>query len=289
MRRPGRRLWLWNLSLVLVAATLFHPTWTLPRPVHRYLFVLDITQSMNARDYHLPGLPQDRLGFAKAALEESLFSLSCGNEAGLAVFAHKNVHSLIAPLEVCSHGSSLRDTLRAVDWRSAWAGDSHIAHGIFDALRAAAEFDAALGFFSDGQQMPSGVREPAFKRQPAKVNGWIFGVGGLTPVPIPKLDLEGRLTGYWQTTNLPRQILSPRFRNSTPPPRKTGLLLSRLEENRLRRLATETGLDYHRLITPQALAAILKQPRAGQIHPVAVDLRPWIGLAALFLAIVSLV
>ncbi len=288
MKRFGWRFWSCLVALTLLAATLFQPRILLPWPTHRHLFVIDITQSMNARDYQVPGWPRERLGFAKAALERVMLDLPCGSEAGLAVFAHKNAYLLLAPLEVCEHGAALRSALRAIDWRSAWAGDSHIAYGLFDALKMAASLDATLVFLTDGHQVPAAIKEPVFRGRPGKTEGLIVGVGGSAPVPIPKLDLEGRQTGFWHKTDLPRQVHSPRFRRRAESDR-SGLLLSHRDENRLRHLADLTGLRYHPLNDPHALLDLLEQLPAGKKHLVAVDLRPWLGFAALIFAFAALV
>jgi len=288
VRRPGWRFWLWLTALVSLGIATLDPHWTLPRPVHRYIAVVDITQSMNTRDYHLPGLPKYRLGFVKAALDQALVALPCGTELGLAVFTHKNSHLLLTPLEICRHGAALRDALRAVDWRSAWAADSYIAYGLFDALRTAATLDSGLIFFTDGDPIPATTRRPPFRGRPGKVKGWIVGVGGLVPAPIPKLDLEDRPTGYWRRTDLPRTVQSPRFVRQIRRERQ-GLLLSRLHEGELRQLAALTGLHYHRLTTPDALVAALARPETAAVRPTAVPLRPWLLGIALALALATLV
>ncbi|HEB77299.1 MAG TPA: VWA domain-containing protein [Methylothermaceae bacterium] len=288
MKRFGWRFWLYLAVIILLAGTLFQPRIVVSRSVHRYVFVLDITQSMNTRDYHLLCWPNDRLGFAKAVLEQAILALPCGSEAGLAIFTHKNAYLLLAPLEVCQHGAALRSALHAIDWRSAWAADSYIAYGLFDALRMAETLDADLVFLTDGQQIPDTVKSPAFQGKPGKVQGFIIGVGGLAPVPIPKLDLEGRPAGFWHRTDLPRQVHSPRFhRQSTH--ERSGLLLSHLDENRLRHLASLTGLNYHRLRDPEQLSNLLDLPYTAKKRPVTVDLRPWLGAAALMFAFISLV
>ncbi len=284
----GWRFWLWLLILGLLGGTFFHPSWTLPRSTYRYLFVFDITQSMNTRDYHVPALPSDRLGYAKTALEQALVTLPCGSEAGLAVFTHKNTHLILNPLEICQHGSAIRDALRAIDWRSAWAADSHIAYGLFDAIRTAKEVDAALVFLSDGEQFPATLREPEFRGKLRQVPGWILGVGGHSSTPIPKLDMEGHLNGYWKITDLPRQTLTSRYRTHSTP-RRSGLLLSHLDETSLRRLAAKTGLDYRRLRTSDDLQRTLLQPRTSRVRPREVDLRAWLAGLALGFAVVVLI
>lgn len=292
-RRPGRhcspkavRVWLWITALGLLAVTFSKPIWILPQSVHRYLMVVDITQSMNARDYHLPGLPPDRLSFAKSALEQAILALPCGSEVGLGIFTHKNTQLLLEPIEVCYHAPALRAALRAIDWRSAWAADSYIAYGLFDALRIARDLNADLVFVTDGDQVPANAHPPRFFGRPGQIDGWIIGAGTPRQVPIPKLDLDGRITGYWQTTDLPRLAQSARDQTQVQP-QEAGLLLSHLDATHLRQLANATGLAYLHLNTPQQLIDALRQPNLGRIRPVAMDLRPWLGLGALLAAVLA--
>ncbi|MCX8050148.1 MAG: VWA domain-containing protein [Methylohalobius sp.] len=272
------RLGLWVVTLGFVTAALFHPTWVLLQPVYRYLMVVDITQSMHARDYHLLGLPSERLAFAKAALEQAILNLPCGSQIGLGIFTHKDTELLLEPLEVCQHAPSLRTALRNIDWRSAWAADSFIAYGLFDALRAAEGLQADLVFLTDGDQFPKTPSDPGFFGRPAR--GWLVGVGGMRPVPIPKLDFEGRLLGYWQITDLSRD------RDLLP--RRAELLLSRLDETHLRQLANITGLEYFQLMTPQQLVQNLRRPDLAKTLPTEVDLRPWLGALAFFAALAAM-
>ncbi|MFM8330824.1 MAG: VWA domain-containing protein, partial [Candidatus Methylumidiphilus sp.] len=167
--------WGWRFICLFAAASLLalclaRPTLPIDRPVFRYLFVIDITQSMNARDYHQDGLPADRLGFAKASIRAALEALPCGSEAGLGLFTTRNSQILFEPLEVCGHLPLLADVLEHIDWRMAWAADSHIARGVFTALREAAArgADTRLVFFSDGQQFPPEAAPP-FDGQPGAV------------------------------------------------------------------------------------------------------------------------
>ncbi|GAB6068853.1 hypothetical protein JCM13664_21740 [Methylothermus subterraneus] len=278
--RKAARIGLWILALGLLSAALFRPTWTLPQRLPRYLIVLDITQSMNARDCHLEGLPPDRLSFAKAALDAAIVALPCGAEVGLGVFTHKRVQLLLEPIETCQHAPALRAALRNIDWRNAWAADSYIAYGLFDALRLAAKLKTDLVFVTDGDQFPKTARDPLFSGRPAQVGGWLVGVGTPRPVPIPKLDLAEQTLGYWQMSDLPRPAESSRYPTQIPAERAE-LLLSHLDLTRLRRLAAVTDLAYLTLHTPQQLAEALRQPRSDWLRPVAVDARPWLGLGAL--------
>jgi mxaL protein len=281
------RVWLWLTALGLLTATLFKPVWVLPQSLPRYLMVVDITQSMNARDYHLPGLPPDRLSFAKAAMEAAILALPCGSEVGLGIFTHKHTQLLLEPIEVCHHAPALRAALKGIDWRSAWAADSYIAYGVFDALRIALNLQADLVFITDGDQIPETARDPLFFASPGLVGGWLVGVGTPRPVPIPKFDPDGQMIGYWQTTDLPRPAQSARYQTRMPL-EEPALLLSRLDATRLHRLAEVTGLTYLTLNTPQQLTDAVRQSRPGRLRPIAMDLRPWLGLGALLAAIVAI-
>ena len=71
------------IAMLLIAACLFLPEWRLPSKVFRTMVVLDITQSMNTRDYHQAGFPEDRLSYAKQALREWLHASPAALKLGL--------------------------------------------------------------------------------------------------------------------------------------------------------------------------------------------------------------
>lgn len=53
----SRRARLTGLSMLLLAAALFEPHWNTTRAAFDYVVTLDVTQSMNVRDYELDGEP----------------------------------------------------------------------------------------------------------------------------------------------------------------------------------------------------------------------------------------
>ena len=270
-------------ACALVSLSLARPALPLSRPVYRYLFIIDITQSMNARDYHQDGLPADRLGFVKASIRQALHEMPCGSEVGLGLFTTRNSQVLFDPLEICGHFPLIADVLDHVDWRMAWAADSHISRGVYTGLREAAARgpDTRLVFFSDGQQFPPEA-EPPFDGKPGEPAGLIVGVGGAQPVPIPRLDKDGSPQGLWEYVDL-RDYLPA----SAMPQDHSALYLSRLDEPALRRVAAATGLGYHRLETPQGLGPALLDPRLAAERVVAVDIRGMLVLAALLLLLAT--
>lgn len=278
------RLWSLFLACLLLAVSLAHPTLSLSQPVYRYLFILDITQSMNARDYHQDGLPADRLSFVKASIREVLLNLPCGSEVALGLFTTRNSQVLFEPLEVCEHLPLITQTLEHIDWRMAWAADSHIARGIYTGLRetAARGADMKLVFFSDGQQFPPEASPPPFDGKPGEIGGVIVGVGGAQPVPIPKLDKDNQPQGFWEYQDL-HDFLPP----SAMPQDSAKPYLTRLDEIALRELATLTGLDYVRLENPLKLKQALLLPHLAKEHEVETDVRWVLALLALSLLLLT--
>ena len=280
----GWRFWCLLTACILLALSLARPTLNLSKSVYRYLFVIDITQSMNARDYHQDGLPADRLGFVKASIREALLGLPCGSEVGLGLFTTRNSQVLFEPLEVCGHLPLIAETLEHIDWRMAWAADSHIARGIYTGLREAAArgTDTRLVFFTDGQQFPPEAAPPPFDGKPGATGGLIVGVGGAQPVPIPRLDKDDQPQGFWEYRDL-HDFLPP----SALPQDSAQLYLSRLDEPALRELASLTGLGYLRLENPSGLRQALLDRGLATQRDVETDVRRALGLLALVLLLAT--
>lgn len=88
-----------------------------------------------------------------------------------------------------------------LDWRMAWVARSEVAKGLHSALNVAEELGAqtTMVFLTDGHEAPpiNPAYAPRFSGVVGEVDGVLAGVGGVVPVPIPKLDERGALTGYW--------------------------------------------------------------------------------------------
>jgi mxaL protein len=280
-RRMNWRFWSLALACLALTLTFFAPNLPLPQRVYRYVFVIDITQSMNTQDYHLEGLPPDRLGFAKEAIRRVIPELPCGSEVGLGIFTTRNTQLLFEPLEVCGHLSVIDDVLARLDWRMAWAADSLIGPGLFSAIRAVKERDAGLrlAFFSDGQDAPPQPRQPAFAGLSGEVAGLIVGVGGTQPALVPRYDRDNHLLGYWENID----IATPPDSGADAALPREGFYQSRLDEARLLELSAATGLRYHRLENPASLGKALRGSEFAEHRTVATDIRWLLALAALIL------
>ena len=98
------------------------------------LAVVDITGSMNTRDYSQGGKPASRLTIAKAALKDMIASLPCPSRVGFALFAERVTFLLFEPVDVCKDYGAVAGAIDSIDWREGWEGDSHIATGYFRAI-----------------------------------------------------------------------------------------------------------------------------------------------------------
>jgi len=288
------------LAALCGSIALQRPRVVLAQPVYRYVFVLDITESMNVADAGLPDASMTRIAFAKAAVTDALTRLRCGSEAGLALFAERRALLLFAPVEVCAHYGVITSMLDRIDWRLAWRGGSEIAHGLDSAIRMAHALgpDTRLVFITDGHEAPPVHPELRMHldEDAGQTMGVIVGVGGDEPVPIPVLDEEGKVIGYWQPDQV-QQVdsysLGRGGSESSEP--MTGVdsgdlqtrvaqgteHLSSLHEPYLKELSQEAHLDYQRLRTPRALSEFLVEHRYAHSRDVSTDLGMPLALAAL--------
>jgi mxaL protein len=264
------------MLLMLAALALLpvfaHPSMRVAEPVRSYLFVVDITQSMNVRDYLVGGRPIDRLNFVKLTLLKALPQLPCGSSVGLGLFTAWQSAVLFDPIEICHHRREIEDAIRNIDWRMAWAPQSRVAYGVIDALSQleARRQDAALVFFTDGNEAPPVDGEPPVAVQQAahaRPRGVLVGVGDLRPSAIPLFNPAGNMAGYFQREGQP--------------------MLSALQEAYLRKLGRRAGLDYHRLRTGDHLISLLRSQRYASHQPVRREISWAFGAAALTLLIAA--
>jgi mxaL protein len=297
LRSRGPRFHFLLAACLVLALTALRPAAKLPRETYGLVFILDITQSMNTPDMRLSGAPATRLAAAKAALRQALADLPCGSEAGLGVFTEYRSFLLLAPVEVCSGYAELVATLERLDWRMGWAGASQVGKGLHFGLELARALEPrpALVFLTDGHEAPPVdplTRYPV-ENAPPRVQGMIVGVGGDALVPIPKFDMEGNDLGFWDEDEV-RQLSVPGTGAGNADPQmqaqaaqrlKRGAEhLSSLKEPHLRELASEAGIAYARLTSPESLLQALQRPEFARSRPVDTDLR-WALAAAALLAL----
>ncbi|MCJ2034507.1 VWA domain-containing protein [Methylobacterium sp. J-068] len=305
----ARNLRDWRLRLLagalgLVALTFFVRPLALTRDGVAVLAIVDITGSMNVRDYAgTDGQPASRLETAKAALRDLVAGLPCGSRFALGLFTERRPFLLFAPIETCGGFAPIEGALEAIDWRMAWEGDSRISAGLFRSIDLAAELGTDLVFITDGQEAPPlpSSGGPAFEGKPGAVRGLIVGAGAPGLSPIPRYNDRGRETGFYGAGDVQQEN-----RFGPPPsdaesregynPRNapfgaaaaTGTEhLSSVREPYLRKLGRETGLTYAHLDGPGGLAAALKTAATPRPVPGRLDPRPFLGGAALVLLLAA--
>ncbi|CAN5315423.1 hypothetical protein BH24PSE2_BH24PSE2_00190 [soil metagenome] len=284
---PGGRLSLMLIAAVLLVVALIGPALDLERDVYDFVFVLDITGSMNVADAG-PGAGLRRLDFAKQLVHEALGEMPCGSRVGLAIFTEHRTFLLFAPVEVCANYLVVSTMLERIDRRMAWADRSEVAKGLYSGIDTVSTLDSIaantrrtqLIFMTDGHEAPpvNFTLRPRFRGPAGEVSGLIAGIGGSVPVPIPILDENDRVIGYWGHDDVLQVDRYSLGRPGTergepmvgidPSAVKRQIArgtehLSSLREAWLEQLAAETGLDYLHVTSPAAFARRLLDSRVA--------------------------
>lgn len=299
MRRPDwRTLAIAGASLLSAIAAL-QPEIRAERATYDVVGFVDITGSMNARDYDDKGAPQSRLDAVKQRLPAAIGRLPCGSRFGLGVFSERRVFLLFEPMDVCRDFAAIEGAIRGLDWRMAWEGDSRIADGLQAAIDMAKPIGADLVFLTDGHEAPPPRTdmEQRFDVEKDKVMGLVVGVGGTQPVPIPKYDDFGRESGFFSMSDVPQASRlgpPPEYGEGQEPPPgynprnapfgdmpEGDEHLTSVKEDHLRQIADLTGLGYARLADPQALAEAIEANAKPRSIEVPVDLSFFPAVAAL--------
>lgn len=321
-RPPGRRdrlpaTWREHWRLILVAcacaalaAAALRPGIRLPARVGSYLLAIDITQSMNVADAGIGGEKVSRLEAARRLASEAVRRLPCGNQAGVAVFTERKTMVLLAPVEVCAHFAAIDDALDHIDWRMAWAADSHLYYGVISALDEIERHlpGTALAFFTDGHQAPALFpgREPKYARTAASPHGVIFGLGGAVPQPVPKFDDQGRIAGYWtaedaaafastggatlSVLDMERMAAGEDVRNAAQRPGGAGAEhLSGRHDALIESLAQGIGLSHALADDPAAVVRALSTLPSSRVVPVRRELHPLLAALGAMLLLASLI
>lgn len=290
--RRNLQLALLLASAALLTATFARPTMQLVRQTYRYVFVFDITQSMNVMD--VPATPSvTRLEYAKKITLESMTDLSCGTEIGFALFTGHRAFLLITPIEVCANYRELSMMVSGIDWRMTWEARSEVAKGLYKSigLLKALPGQTRLVFLTDGHEAPPINPDvaPQFVGEKGAISGLLVGVGGDLPVPIPKFDGNGTPQGVWKSDEV-MHIDAFRAELNAREGRQalnTGTEhLSSLRETYLKGLADKTGLTYYRLKDAAGLSRQMTSKALGIPKVTTTDVRGLFALGAL-LALVS--
>jgi len=297
-------IWPWlALALVLLVIAATSSTFLVSKNTFRYLFVMDITQSMNVADMELDGGSGTRFEFEKSVIEMALGSLPCGSEAGLGIFTAHRTFVMFTPVEICEHYRALSDMLQKIDGRMAWTARSEVAKGLYSAIEATLQvpLETRLVFLTDGHEAPplNKTIRPPMRAEPGAVTGFIAGIGGPVPSRIPHLDDNDNIVGYWGHDEVMQIDIHSLGRgaseqgeamvgiNMVDISRRIMLgqeHLSSLRETHLQELAVQTGLDYARIDSPVSFVEYLARPKYARLTPVSSDMG-WIPASLAFMSL----
>lgn len=293
------------VALILLLLVFFQPTFQWKRDLHNYLFIVDVTQSMNAADMNSEGLKSygqksngekiSRLAYTRHLLSEAVTNLPCGSKVGLSVFSAESIALLFTPIEVCKNYDVIQDSIAHLEWRMAWRGNSRLRFGMQSAaaLLSSLEAPAQVVFFTDGDEAP---KLNAINKSDLSAwqggQGWLLvGVGGDEPFPIPKFDSENKVLGYWAFSNsimAPSQVQSEESvgtRDDSIATAEYDRYLSQLDEVYLKELSAEIGATYLRATSAEALVDKMQQQKPAGTALAQIEVSPLLILISLLLVL----
>lgn len=290
-----RQFALLAISTMILAATFTRPTLQLEQPTYRYVYVFDITQSMNVTDIPNTNASISRLEYAKQMAGESFSLLPCGTEIGLALFTGHRAFLLITPIEICSNYREIAGVLNDIDWTMTWEARSEVAKGLYKSLSLMKRLDTPtrLVFLTDGHEAPpiNPDLPPRFPLEKGEIDGLIIGVGGGEPVPIPKLDETGTQQGFWkmdEVMHIDAYNQQRDAREGTQTSNSGNEHLSSLRSTYLKDLAKITGLSYHTLSGAEKFATQLQSETLGIAKIETTDMRWLFALGSLLCFVLSI-
>ena len=281
------RSWLTpTLAFLLLLVAILIPPFNISRTTYDYLVVFDITQSMNVEDYDINGIPTSRLTFARTAVRRTLHELPCGSRVGWGVFSEYRTLVLLAPIEVCSNYNDLLASLDRIDGRMRWGNASEISKGLFWAMRGARDIGShpSVLFLTDGQEAPPVDGEGLAMFDDLKrgdIGGWLIGVGGYTPRPIPRTDADGRPIGLWHADEVVQRDVQTAGHAAVA----THEHLSEVREPYLRNLAREVGFEYLHMNSLDSIREAMLHPRFAEQRRAPTDFA-WLAAVAALLTLV---
>lgn len=263
-----------TLALLLLIIAMFKPSVPVKRDIYSYLFVADITQSMNVKDATLDGKLISRMQYQQYLLHRIIGEMPCGTQVSIGLFAGVSVAALYTPIEVCENFAAIEDTIDHLDWRTGWSGNSRVRESMITLAKLIRSFPepAQVVYLTDGEETP---KLHVFNtRDLTGFQGgkdWLFvGVGSDKGTAIPKFDEHNQLIGYWASESFAMQPGVAQISQDNIGTREESVAsdtndryLSRLDEKYLISLAKNVNGNYVNGDSLQnVLAAMQKQPPA---------------------------
>ncbi len=223
-----RRTWkslLWLLTIAALVLATARPVWGVDIDVVEtegvsIFFVLDVSNSMNAQD-----IPPSRLERAKLSVQE-MFKGLAGNEMGLILFAGEPIVQFPLTTDSYSIGTFLdAASSSSISKQGTDIGAAlHLAITSFDPAVTAKRFVVLI---TDGENLQGDIDSALGEAAQNNVTIDAIGYGGTDGAAIPIRDHNGQITGYQSDS-------------------AGNLVLSKLDETTLQKIADQTGGIYQR-------------------------------------------
>jgi len=280
------------LAVLFLLLAIINPSVPITKNIYNYIFIVDISQSMNTPDMSLDAQKISRIEYSKKTLRRLVERLPCKTKVSIGMFAGVSVASTYTPIEVCDNFSSINNTIDHLDWRSTWSGNSRLRESMVTLARLIRSFpeSAQVVFFTDGEEAP---RLHTFNtRDLSQFQGgqdWLFvGVGSDEGTAIPKFDSNNQLIGYWSNDSFALQPGIAQISESNLGTRDNKVAsgvsdryLSKLDEDYLKLLAQEIKGNYIKGDSVETILDAMEKQKAAWRDQSAYELRYFLSLLAL--------
>ena len=284
-------LFLASLSLGIAVV---NPSIPITRNIYNYIFIVDISQSMNTMDMSLGAEKVSRIDFTKNTLRKILERLPCKSKVSIGMFAGVSVAATYTPIEICENFSAINSTVYHLDWRSTWSGNTRIRESMINLARLIRSFpeSAQVIYFTDGEEAPKlHIFNTRDLSQFQGGNDWLLaGVGTLEGTAIPKYDSKNQLIGYWSNESFALQPGIAQISQSNIGTRNDSVAsgvsdryLSRLDEQYLVDLSKEIKGQYVRATNVDVVLDAMGKQKAAWRDQSELPLRHILTLFALIL------
>jgi mxaL protein len=284
--RHRRDISLLSAALLLLVIALFKPTIPVKRDVYSYMFVADISQSMNVKDMQWNGKEVTRMEYQQLLLHRIIGEMPCGTQVSIGLFAGVSVAALYTPIEVCQNFAAIEDTIDHLDWRNGWSGNSRVRESMVTMAKLIRSFPepAQVVYMSDGEETP---KLHIFNtRDLTGFQGgkdWLLvGIGSDKGTAIPKLDEKNQLIGYWSAESFAMQPGVAQIAQDNIGTREDSVAtapsdryMSRLDEKYLISVAKEISGNYVNGNSVQNILTAMKAQPPARREKTAFDLK-WI-------------
>jgi mxaL protein len=280
------------LAVLFLLLAIINPSVPITKNIYNYIFIVDISQSMNTPDMSLDAQKISRIEYSKKTLQRLVERLPCKTKVSIGMFAGVSVASTYTPIEVCDNFSSINNTIDHLDWRSTWSGNSRLRESMVTLARLIRSFpeSAQVVFFTDGEEAP---RLHIFNtRDLSQFQGgqdWLFvGIGSDEGTAIPKFDSNNQLIGYWSNDSFALQPGIAQISESNLGTRDNKVAsgvsdryLSKLDEDYLKLLAQEIKGNYIKGDSVETILDAMEKQKAAWRDQSAYELRYFLSLLAL--------